>query len=73
MALILIPETKFIKKEVHQQDNPPEFCREAIQKALDENKGRQQQLYVNQNNRTGLFCRLEVIELTRSTTEIMYL
>ena len=34
--------TKCMKEEVQQQDNPPEFCREAIQKALDEKKGRQQ-------------------------------
>ncbi|MEH2361202.1 hypothetical protein [Nostoc sp.] len=34
--------TKSMKEEVQQQDNPPEFCREAIQKALDEKKGRQQ-------------------------------
>ncbi len=33
--------TKSMKEEVQQQDNPPEFCREAIQKALDEKKGRQ--------------------------------
>ncbi len=31
--------TKSMKEEVQQQDNPPEFCREAIQKALDEKKG----------------------------------
>ncbi|MBN3925752.1 hypothetical protein [Nostoc sp. NMS4] len=30
--------TKSMKEEVQQQDNPPEFCREAIQKALDEKK-----------------------------------
>ncbi|MEH1884001.1 MULTISPECIES: hypothetical protein [unclassified Nostoc] len=34
--------TKSMKEEVQQQDNPPEFCREAIQKALDEKKGSQQ-------------------------------
>ncbi|MEH1813270.1 MAG: hypothetical protein V7K26_28070 [Nostoc sp.] len=34
--------TKSMKEEVQQQDNPPEFCREAIQKALDEKKARQQ-------------------------------
>jgi hypothetical protein len=33
--------TKSMKEEVQQQDNPPEFCREAIQKALDEKKGKQ--------------------------------
>ncbi|MCC5628008.1 hypothetical protein LC613_07640 [Nostoc sphaeroides CHAB 2801] len=33
--------TKSMKEEVQQQDDPPEFCREAIQKALDEKKGRQ--------------------------------
>ncbi|WP_026100317.1 hypothetical protein [Fortiea contorta] len=30
--------TKEMKQEVQQQENPPEFCREAIQKALDEQK-----------------------------------
>ncbi|WP_445632143.1 hypothetical protein [Nostoc sp. DSM 114167] len=30
--------TKAMKDEVQQQDDPPEFCREAIQKALDEKK-----------------------------------
>lgn len=30
--------TKSMKEEIQQQDDPPEFCREAIQKALDENK-----------------------------------
>ncbi|WP_152588109.1 hypothetical protein [Nostoc sphaeroides] len=34
--------TKSMKEEVQQQDDPPEFCREAIQKALDEKKGEQQ-------------------------------
>ncbi|MDZ7968738.1 MAG: hypothetical protein RM368_27935 [Nostoc sp. DedSLP03] len=34
--------TKSMKEEVQQQDDPPEFCREAIQKALDEKKERQQ-------------------------------
>ena len=34
--------TKSMKEEVQQQDNPPEFCREAIQKALYEKKVRQQ-------------------------------
>lgn len=28
--------TKEMKKEVKAQDDPPEFCRQAIQKALDE-------------------------------------
>ncbi|BAZ51818.1 hypothetical protein NIES4103_44760 [Nostoc sp. NIES-4103] len=28
--------TKTMKQEVQQQENPPEFCRQAIQKALDE-------------------------------------
>ncbi|MEH2320111.1 hypothetical protein [Nostoc sp.] len=28
--------TKDMKEEVKAQDNPPEFCRDAIQKALDE-------------------------------------
>ncbi len=32
--------TKSMKEEVQQQDDPPEFCREAIQKALDEKKGK---------------------------------
>jgi hypothetical protein len=32
--------TKTLKEEVQQQENPPEFCREAIQKALDEKKGK---------------------------------
>jgi len=32
--------TKTMKEEVQQQENPPEFCREAIQKALDEKKGK---------------------------------
>ncbi|MEH2071866.1 MAG: hypothetical protein V7K47_27580 [Nostoc sp.] len=32
--------TKSMKQEVHKQDDPPEFCREAIQKALDEKKGK---------------------------------
>jgi hypothetical protein len=29
--------TKTMKEEVQQQEDPPEFCRRAIQKALDEN------------------------------------
>ncbi|MCC5604589.1 MULTISPECIES: hypothetical protein [Nostoc] len=32
--------TKTMKEEVQQQDNPPEFCREAIQEKLDRNKGK---------------------------------
>ncbi len=32
--------TKTMKEEVQQQDDPPEFCREAIQKALDDKKGK---------------------------------
>ncbi|MCC5631153.1 hypothetical protein [Nostoc sphaeroides] len=34
--------TKEMKEEVKAQDDPPQFCRDAIQKALDEKKGRQQ-------------------------------
>ncbi|PHJ61024.1 hypothetical protein VF14_23255 [Nostoc linckia z18] len=30
--------TKSMKEEVQQQDDPPEFCRRAIQEALDKNK-----------------------------------
>ncbi|BAY79063.1 hypothetical protein NIES25_55450 (plasmid) [Nostoc linckia NIES-25] len=30
--------TERMKDEVKAQENPPEFCREAIQKALDEKK-----------------------------------
>lgn len=30
--------TKNMKEEVKAQEDPPEFCREAIQKALDEQK-----------------------------------
>lgn len=30
--------TKEMKQEVKAQDDPPEFCRQAIQKALDEKK-----------------------------------
>ncbi|MDZ7969044.1 MAG: hypothetical protein RM368_29520 [Nostoc sp. DedSLP03] len=33
--------TKEMKEEVQQQDNPPEFCREAIQEKLDRNKGQE--------------------------------
>jgi len=32
--------TKTMEDEVKAQENPPEFCREAIQKALDEKKGK---------------------------------
>ncbi|MBW4614439.1 MAG: hypothetical protein KME21_14435 [Desmonostoc vinosum HA7617-LM4] len=32
--------SKRMKEEIQQQDNPPEFCREAIQKALDEKKSK---------------------------------
>lgn len=32
--------TKEMKEEVQQQENPPEFCREAIQEKLDKNKGK---------------------------------
>ncbi|MEH1781812.1 MAG: hypothetical protein V7K67_13700 [Nostoc sp.] len=32
--------TKTMKEEVQQQDNPPEFCREAIQEKLDRNKSK---------------------------------
>jgi hypothetical protein len=28
--------TKKMKEKIQQQDDPPEFCRKAIQKALDE-------------------------------------
>ncbi|RCJ40770.1 hypothetical protein A6770_10210 [Nostoc minutum NIES-26] len=34
--------TEKMKEEVQQQDDPPEFCRQAIQKALDEKKGKDQ-------------------------------
>jgi hypothetical protein len=30
--------TKTMKEEIQQQENPPEFCREAIQEKLDRNK-----------------------------------
>ncbi|MDZ8033979.1 hypothetical protein [Nostoc sp. DedSLP04] len=39
---LTIRVTKSMEEEVKAQDNPPEFCRKAIQKALDEKKGRQQ-------------------------------
>ncbi len=32
--------TKEMKEEIQKQDDPPEFCREAIQKALDEKNGK---------------------------------
>ncbi|MDF5734143.1 MULTISPECIES: hypothetical protein [unclassified Nostoc] len=32
--------TKEIEEQVKAQDNPPEFCRDAIQKALDEKQGK---------------------------------
>ncbi|MDZ8085172.1 MAG: hypothetical protein RMY16_06175 [Nostoc sp. DedQUE12b] len=32
--------TEKMKQEVKTQDDPAEFCREAIQKALDEKKGK---------------------------------
>ncbi|MBD2680862.1 MAG: hypothetical protein RMX96_31570 [Nostoc sp. ChiSLP02] len=32
--------TEKMKQEVKAQDDPAEFCREAIQKALDEKKGK---------------------------------
>jgi hypothetical protein len=33
--------TKEMKEAVKAQDNPPEFCRRAIQKALDEDREQQ--------------------------------
>ena len=30
--------TKTMKEEIQQQNDPPEFCREAIQEKLDRNK-----------------------------------
>ncbi|MEH2174052.1 hypothetical protein [Nostoc sp.] len=30
--------TKEMKEEIKAKDDPPEFCRQAIQKALDEDK-----------------------------------
>ncbi|MBN3925753.1 hypothetical protein [Nostoc sp. NMS4] len=30
--------TKEMKEEIQKQDNPAQFCREAVQKALDEKK-----------------------------------
>jgi hypothetical protein len=32
--------SKEMKEEVKAQDDPPEFCREAIQKALDQKRGK---------------------------------
>jgi hypothetical protein len=32
--------SKEMKEAVKAQDDPPEFCREAIQKALDEKQGK---------------------------------
>jgi SpoVK/Ycf46/Vps4 family AAA+-type ATPase len=32
--------TKTMKEEVQQQDDPPEFCRRAIQEALDKKKSK---------------------------------
>ncbi len=32
--------TEKMKEEVKAQDDPPEFCREAIQEKLDRNKGK---------------------------------
>ncbi|MEH1783084.1 MAG: hypothetical protein V7K67_26205 [Nostoc sp.] len=32
--------TKEMKEEVKAQDDPPQFCRDAVQKALDEKKGK---------------------------------
>ncbi|MBE9053066.1 hypothetical protein IQ243_22105 [Nostocales cyanobacterium LEGE 11386] len=32
--------TKEMKEEVQQQDDPPEFCRQAIQEKLDKYKSR---------------------------------
>jgi hypothetical protein len=31
--------TKEMKEEIQKQDNPAQFCRDAVQKALDEKKG----------------------------------
>ncbi|MDZ7956532.1 MAG: hypothetical protein RMY34_01260 [Aulosira sp. DedQUE10] len=30
--------SKSMKEKIQQQEDPPEFCRQAIQKALDEHK-----------------------------------
>ncbi|MEH1873973.1 MAG: hypothetical protein V7K73_21770 [Nostoc sp.] len=35
---ITIRVTKSMEKEVKTQDNPPQFCRDAIQEALDKKK-----------------------------------
>ncbi|MEH1788559.1 hypothetical protein [Nostoc sp.] len=32
--------TKDMKEEIQKQDNPAQFCRDAVQKALDEKKGK---------------------------------
>ncbi|MEH2058654.1 MAG: hypothetical protein V7K97_21375 [Nostoc sp.] len=32
--------TKEMKEEIQKQDNPAQFCRDAVQKALDEKKGK---------------------------------
>ncbi|MEH2317832.1 hypothetical protein [Nostoc sp.] len=32
--------TKEMKEEIQKQDDPPEFCREAIQEKLDRSKGK---------------------------------
>ncbi|MBW4678033.1 MAG: hypothetical protein KME52_29790 [Desmonostoc geniculatum HA4340-LM1] len=39
-ATISFRATEKMKEEVKAQDDPAEFCREAIQKALDEKKGK---------------------------------
>jgi hypothetical protein len=33
--------TKEMKEEIQKQDSPAQFCRDAVQKALDEKKGKQ--------------------------------
>jgi hypothetical protein len=32
--------SKSMKEGIQQQDDPPQFCRDAIQKALDEKQGK---------------------------------
>jgi len=32
--------TKEMKEEIQKQDNPAQFCRDAVQKALDEKQGK---------------------------------
>ncbi|MBG1265880.1 hypothetical protein [Nostoc sp. WHI] len=32
--------TKEMKEDIQRQDDPPEFCREAIQEKLDKGKGK---------------------------------